>query len=158
MEFSSSGNGCSSVDADRAQAEKNQTIVFGATEVGWNERIERFVHEMNIAIGAQALKEAVISNRFKALEIYINETSIGFLIFRIDTLADGERQFTVMHTLSDVKGKTPLVMIASVLLNDLAKKFACKKICCFSDRAGWDGVLKKAGFAYRESIFEKETK
>lgn len=156
MEFSSRGNGRGTLNDGRAQAEPNQTIVFGATEVLWNERIEKFVREMNSALGVDAIRNAVEDKKFNALEVYINEGSIGFLITRIDTLADGSRQFTVLHTLSDVKGRTPLVMIASILLNDLAKKYACKKICCFSDRLGWDGVLKKAGYKYRESIFDKE--
>lgn len=146
----------SSVLSGADHSQEKETIAFGCVEVSWNQRIENFFTELHPSVGVEAVRSAVEANKFKALEVFINEGSIGFLITRIDTLADGSRQFVVLHTLSEVKGKTPLVMIASVLLNDLAKKYACTSICCFSDRKAWDGVLTKAGFTYRESIFEKD--
>jgi hypothetical protein len=142
--------------ADLIQKEKSESIVFGAGEVPWCDRIENYLIQVNPTIGVESVKSAVQANRFKALEVFINDASIGFVIARIDTLVNGSRQFVVMHTLSDIKGRTPLVMIASVLLEQLAKKYVCDSVCCFSDRLGWDGVLKRAGYKYKESIFIKE--
>lgn len=149
-------DGGRAVSSGSSDSEEKEIIAFGACEVAWSERIDNFFEILHPTIGAEWIKNAVESNRFKALEVYLNKQSIGFLIVRIDTLADGSRQFVVLHTLSEVKGKTPLVMIASVLLESLAKKYACTSICCFSDRKAWDGVLNRAGFNYRESIFEKK--
>jgi len=136
--------------------EEKETIAFGGVLVGWSERLEALVERMQPRIGLEAIKNAVETNKFHAYEVYINKDSIGFLITRIDTLLDGTRQFVVVHTLSDVKGKTPLYGVAAVLVNALAKKNACTRICCFADRPAWDGVLSKAGYMFRESIYEKE--
>lgn len=157
MESFNRSNGRSSNHGHCAESEENkEAVAFGAVEASWSSRLENLVREMNPSIGVEAIKNAVESNKFKAFEVFINESSIGFLIARIDTLADGSRQFVSLHSLSEVKGRTPLVMISSVLFEGLAKKYACTSICCFSDRPGWDGVLKRAGYEYRESIFIKK--
>lgn len=159
MESCNRSNGRRSGDSYCLESkEKNEAVAFSAVEASWCSRLENLVREMNPSIGVEAIKNAVELNKFKAFEVFINESSIGYLIARIDTLADGSREFVSLHSLSEVKGRTPLVMITSILLEVLAKKFACTSICCFSDRLGWDGVLKRAGFDYVESIHKKKVK
>ncbi len=155
MEHLSCGSGNRVPGSGCADAEKEK-IVFGAIEAEWSDRVQVLAEEMNPLIGVDQIRNAVQDARFGLLEVFLNEASIGFLIFRIDTQIDGSRRFVTLHTLSEVKGMTPLKMIASVLLNDLAKRYACSSIGCFSDRRAWDGVLTKSGFEQRETLFVKQ--
>jgi hypothetical protein len=143
-----------------AQDEKadggDEVIAFGAVEVEWTDRLCDLVRQLNTRIGFSALKNAIESKRFRVLEVYLNNCSLGFIIFRLDLLADDTRRFVVLHTLSQEKGRTPLRMISSVLLVELARRYACDSIGCYADRAGWEGILKKSGFEYVESVFVKE--
>lgn len=119
----------------------------------WNERLSCLLDEIRDEKTKQAIKFRVENKRYLVFEVFLNEKSIGFLVCFIDRLLNDERQFVVMHALSEIKGNTPISHVASFGLDELAQRYCCKTVRIHSERRGLDKLLEKADYYFQESVF-----
>ena len=127
-----------------------------SVQVPWNVRLEKLLEDMNPLIGVPILKKAVDEEKIAAFEVIADEVSIGFILVRIESLFNGDIELVVMHALSEIKGRSPLSHIVSVMLPDVAKHYGAKSIRIHSDMRKMDDFLEREGFRFMESIFVKK--
>ncbi len=104
-------------------------------------------------IGLSRLAERVTGGDLTLLEALADETSIGLAVVSVSETLHG-RTLSLLHGVATngVKGFSDLI---SPALEAVAKNSECRAVRVHSDRAGLDGICKKHGYEFAETIWTK---
>lgn len=122
----------------------------------WNERLQSLLTMLDPEIGVENLKRFIQEGKFFAHEVIYNGVSIGFYIFRIDTMSNGKRELVILHAISEIKGPKPLVHILNQIFPGVGMQYNCRRIRIHSESRKMDDLLEAGGFRFMESVFIKE--
>jgi len=125
-------------------------------EAEYNERIEKLLTALDPVLGVEVIKRLMQEKKILAHEVVCNGYSVGFYLFSVDELANGDRELVIRHAISDVKGPKPLIHILSQIFPGVGLQLKCKRVRIHSETRKMDDLLEAGNYRFMESIFIKD--